>query len=80
MAETPWQAGDPSLAIQTIPSRDGCQQVVITATREGFSASRDPWLDAGDIDRFADQVHHMCSSRPERPNCTVSMASSSHSS
>jgi hypothetical protein len=58
VAEMTWQAGDLSVAIQTSPSRNGYQQVVITATRDGFSATRDSWIDAGDIDRFADQVHH----------------------
>jgi hypothetical protein len=59
VAEMTWQAGDLSVAIQTSPSRNGYRQVVITATRDGFSATRDSWIDAGDIDRFADQIHHM---------------------
>jgi hypothetical protein len=59
VAEMTWQAGSLSIAIQTTPSCDGYQQVTITATREGFSATRDSWLDDGDLDRFADQVHHI---------------------
>lgn len=59
MAEMTWHAGDLSISLQTKPSRDGYQQVVINANRGGFSATRESWLDAGDIDRFADQVHHM---------------------
>ncbi|MBB1152424.1 WapI family immunity protein [Amycolatopsis dendrobii] len=58
-SEMTWRAGEVSLAIQAAPSRDGFQQVVISATREGFSAVRDSWLDAGDLERFADEVDRM---------------------
>lgn len=59
MSEMTWHAGEVSLAIQAAPSRDGYQRVVIKAAREGFSATRDSWLDAGDLERFAADVHHM---------------------
>jgi hypothetical protein len=59
MAEMTWQAGDLSITLQTKPSHDGYQEVVLAATRDGFSATRSSWLDVGDIDRFAAQVHHM---------------------
>lgn len=59
MSEMTWHAGEVSLAIQAAPSRDGYQRVAIKAAREGFSATRDSWLDAGDLKRFAAEVHHM---------------------
>lgn len=59
VSEMTWQAGDVSLTIQVASSHDGYQQVVISAAREGFSASRRSWLDAGDLKRFADEVHRM---------------------
>ncbi|MGW4394944.1 WapI family immunity protein [Amycolatopsis nivea] len=54
-----WHAGEVSLALQVTRGYDGYQQVVIKAARECFSATRDSWLEEGDIERFAAEVHHM---------------------
>jgi hypothetical protein len=56
MAEMTWRTEDLTLTLSTTPQR-GYQQVVVAATRGGFSAVRNSWLDDGDIQRFADQVH-----------------------
>jgi hypothetical protein len=59
MAEMTWQSCDLSIRLETKPSRHGYQQVVVSVTRGGFSAARESLLDAGDIARFAGQVHRM---------------------
>ena len=58
MSATRWSAQEAlSITLQTKPSHDGYQKVVLAATRDGFSVTRSSWLDASDIDRFAAQVH-----------------------
>ncbi|WP_319458726.1 hypothetical protein [Micromonospora sp. RTP1Z1] len=59
MAEMTWHAGGLSIVLQTKPSHDSYQEVVFAATCGGFTGTRPSWLDAGDIDRFAGQVHRM---------------------
>lgn len=59
MAEMTWTTDDLSITLRSTPSHDGYQEIIIAATRGGFSGIRDSWLDAGDIERFADRVHRM---------------------
>lgn len=59
MAEMTWRTEDLTLTLSTTPCQRGYQQVVVAASRGGFSAVRNSWLDDGDIQRFADQVHIM---------------------
>src|SRR5690349_19845265 len=57
MAELTWHTEDLTLTITK--SQPTHQQIIVSASRDGFSATRTSWLDAGDIDQFAEQVHQM---------------------
>ncbi|MFD0744650.1 hypothetical protein ACFQ1L_24660 [Phytohabitans flavus] len=54
-----WRTEDLTFALRITASQQTYQQVVVSAGREGFSATRNSWLSAGDIEHFADQVHQM---------------------
>jgi hypothetical protein len=59
MAEMTWRTENLMLALRITESHLDYQQIIMSASRDGFSATRNSWLDSGDIEQFAEQVHHM---------------------
>jgi hypothetical protein len=54
-----WRTQDLSIQLRTTSSQQGYQKATFTVTHGAFSAARDSWLDAGDIERFAVQLDEM---------------------
>jgi hypothetical protein len=50
MAEMTWRTEDLTLTLSITASQPEYQQVIVSASRNGFSAQRNSWLDAGDIE------------------------------
>ena len=70
-----WRTEDLTLALRITASHRDYQQIIVSANRDGFSATRSSWLDTGDIEQFAEQVHHMWQDLAgASPSATTSMA------
>lgn len=59
MAEMAWRAEELLIAVEVTARGNGYRQILFTASRGGFSATRAAFLDDDALELFADEVERM---------------------